>query len=46
MMEAVSRLKQLTPGDRKPLTKRVLPLLLQAEGGCSTGGGCQSCGAH
>jgi radical SAM protein with 4Fe4S-binding SPASM domain len=46
MMQAVSRLKQLTPGDRKPLTKRVLPLLLQAEGGCSTGGGCQSCGAH
>jgi radical SAM protein with 4Fe4S-binding SPASM domain len=46
MMQSVARLKQLTPGTRQPLSRRVLPILQQAEaGGCSTGG-CGSCGAH
>jgi radical SAM protein with 4Fe4S-binding SPASM domain len=46
MMRSAARLKQLTPGGRKPLTRRMLPLLQQPEaGGCSTGG-CSNCAAH
>jgi radical SAM protein with 4Fe4S-binding SPASM domain len=46
LMRSVARLKQLSPGAKQPLSRRVLPLLQQsAAGGCATGG-CSSCSAH
>ncbi|HEV3217120.1 MAG TPA: radical SAM protein [Vicinamibacterales bacterium] len=46
MMQTVARLKQLRPGERPSLKRRMLPIVQQVEsGGCSTGG-CAGCGAH
>lgn len=44
IVRSAARLKQLTPGVRQPLTRRVLPLLDQSSG-CATGG-CSSCSCH
>jgi radical SAM protein with 4Fe4S-binding SPASM domain len=44
MTRAAARLKSLTPGEKRPLTRRVLPLL-ESSSSCSTGG-CTSCSCH
>jgi radical SAM protein with 4Fe4S-binding SPASM domain len=46
-MTSVARLKQITPGEHSFDRPRLLPMLGgPSEGGCGSGGGCSSCGAH
>ena len=46
IMQSAARLKQLTPGGKRPLARGVLPMLQQpTAGGCGSGG-CATCGAH
>jgi radical SAM protein with 4Fe4S-binding SPASM domain len=45
LMQSVAKLKAMTPGNRTPMTRRALPMLLETSGGCSSGG-CSSCAGH
>jgi hypothetical protein len=45
LMAAATRLRRLTPQNRKPMMRKGLPMLQTSSGGCSSGG-CSSCGTH
>jgi radical SAM protein with 4Fe4S-binding SPASM domain len=45
LMASAARLRQMTPQNRRPMTRKALPMLSQPSGGCSSGG-CSSCGTH